>query len=210
MKSSLQNIFFQFSSDLCCLLGKDGYFKQVNPAWEELLGWSPAELMAQPWLAFVHPEEVSATQKRYQELIMGEPMELEHRYSHRDGSYRWLAWKMLLNEDGWVYAIGRDISKHKQHEQALEQIVQQQATQLKIADQATKLAQEQFQKTQQQLSALRSEFKQRLTTQVQQRIREILMGDNITAELGYTITYETCCGRCWSIFIQQFPTMSLG
>ena len=190
MKSSLQNIFFQFSSDLCCLLGKDGYFKQVNPAWEELLGWSPAELMAQPWLAFVHPEEVSATQKRYQELIMGEPMELEHRYSHRDGSYRWLAWKMLLNEDGWVYAIGRDISKHKQHEQALEQIVQQQATQLKIADQATKLAQEQFQKTQQQLSALRAEFKQRLTTQVQQRIREILMGDNITAELGYTITYE--------------------
>ena len=190
MESSLQNILFQFSSDLYCLIGKDGYFKQVNPAWEELLGWSQAELMAQPWLAFVHPQEVSTTQKVYQELVIGEPTQLEHRYSHKNGSYRWLAWEILLNEDGWIYGIGRDISEYKQQAQALEQIVQHQATQLQIARQATKIAREQFQETQQQLSALQAELEARITTQVQQRIQEILMGGNIPAELGYTLTYE--------------------
>ena len=114
MESSLQNIFFQFSSELYCLIGKDGYFKQINPAWEELLGWTPTEVMAHPWLTFIHPEEVSATQQVYQELVIGKPIQLENRYSHKNGSYRWLAWKVLLNEDGWVYGIGRDISEYKQ------------------------------------------------------------------------------------------------
>jgi PAS domain S-box-containing protein len=190
MKSSLQNIFFQFSSDLYCLIGKDGYFQQVNPAWEELLGWTQAELMAQPWLDLVHPEEVSATQNVYQALVTGEPMQLENRYSHKNGTYRWLAWKILLNEDGWVYGIGRDISEYKLHEQALEQTVRQQATKLRMARQAAKIANHQFQAAQQQLSALQAEFEQRLTAQVQQRIREILISNNIPAELGYTLTYE--------------------
>lgn len=190
MESSLHQIFFQFSSELYCLIGKDGYFKQINPAWEELLGWTPAELIAKPWLAFIHPEEVSATQQVYQELVTGEPIQVKNRYSHKNGTYRWLAWKVLLTEDGWVYGIGRDISEYKQQEQALEQIVSQQAKQLRIARQAAKFAREQFRETQQQLNALHAEFEERLTAKVQQRIREILMGDNIPAELGYTLTYE--------------------
>src|SRR5919202_2292991 len=190
MKNSLQNIFFQFSCDLYCLLGKDGYFQHVNPAWEELLGWTEAEWMAQSWLALVHPEEMSATHKAYQELVTGEPMQLENRYSHKNGSYRWLAWKMLLNDDGWVYGIGRDISEYKQHEQALKQIVKQQATKLQSTRKQARFARVQFQATQQQLSGLRAEFEERLTARFHQRIREILIGDNISAELGYTLTYE--------------------
>ena len=190
MESSLQTIFFQFSCDLYCLIGEDGYFKQVNLAWEELLGWTQEELLTQPWLALVHPEEVPTTLKVYQELVIGEPLELKNRYSHKNGSYRWLAWKIWLNEDGWVYGIGRDISEYKQQEQALEQVVQQQAIQLQMARQVAKLAREQSQETQQQLRSLQAEFEERLTTQVQQRMREILVGETIPAELGYTLTYE--------------------
>ncbi|WP_052754490.1 PAS domain-containing sensor histidine kinase [Calothrix sp. 336/3] len=190
MNSKLQDIVFQFSSDLYCLIGDDGYFQQVNTAWEDLLGWTEAELILQPWFALVHPEELNITMQVYQELVSGEAIQLENRYSHKDGTYRWLAWRMLLNDDGQVYGIGRDISTYKQQELALEAIVQRQATNLRMARQAEKLAREQFQEAQQQLNSLKTQFEERLRLQVEQRVQQILLGESIPADISYTLTYE--------------------
>ena len=40
---------------------RDGYFTQLNPAWEGWLGWTREELMAEPFISFVHPDDVKAT-----------------------------------------------------------------------------------------------------------------------------------------------------
>lgn len=188
--NSLQEVFFEFSSDLCCLIGMDGYFQQVNPAFSAVLGWSSSELMEQPSLTFVHPEEINSTQRVYQQLVQGEPMQWENRYSHKNGGYRLLSWKMLLNEDGSICGIGRHVREHNQERQALSRILQQQTIQLQASRQATQLVRQQFQEQQQQLRNLQTEFELRLTIQVQQRVQEILMGENIPGEIGYTLTYE--------------------
>jgi PAS domain S-box-containing protein len=44
---------FRLSQDLIVIAGFDGYLKQLNPAWEAVLGYSSDELMAKPFLDFI-------------------------------------------------------------------------------------------------------------------------------------------------------------
>ena len=111
-----QDRFFSLGPDLMCVIGLDGYFKCVNPAFEKTLLYSAAELLSKPFLDFVHPEDQGATLAQWQKLISHQPIpNFENRYCCQDGSYRWLSWNCLfLVEEGVVYAIARDITKTKQ------------------------------------------------------------------------------------------------
>ena len=46
--AQMSDQLFNLSPDLLCVAGFDGFFRQVNPAWTELLGWSEAELLRRP------------------------------------------------------------------------------------------------------------------------------------------------------------------
>src|SRR5579862_6306719 len=46
---------FEMTSDLLAAISLDGRFTLLNPAWEDMLGWSIEELVAQPMQARVHP-----------------------------------------------------------------------------------------------------------------------------------------------------------
>jgi len=52
---------FDYSLDPLCIAGFDGYFKQLNPAWSNTLGWTTEELLAQPYVEFVHPDDRETT-----------------------------------------------------------------------------------------------------------------------------------------------------
>ncbi len=113
--------FFVLSVDMLCISGQDGYFKRLNPGWEQTLGYSTAELMAQPYLEWVHPDDQQRTIEIAQRLALGEKITaFENRYRCKDGSYRWLAWNAApLTDRGLFYGVARDITQQKASEAAL-------------------------------------------------------------------------------------------
>ncbi|WP_088889795.1 PAS domain-containing hybrid sensor histidine kinase/response regulator [Leptolyngbya ohadii] len=115
--------FFERSLDLFSVIGLDGYFKRLNPRFSELLGYSEAELLSQPFITWVHPNDHSATLAEVEKLKAGAPTLLfENRYRTQNGSYRWLAWTAAPQlEEGTMYCVARDITEQKQTETALRQ-----------------------------------------------------------------------------------------
>jgi PAS domain S-box-containing protein len=114
--------FFNLSIDLLAIGGFDGYFTRLNPAFEQVLGFTNTELMAEPFISFVHPDDRERTIAGAQSLINGEPIaSFENRYRCRDGSYRWISWNALPYAPNQVwYATGHDITERKQSEAALQ------------------------------------------------------------------------------------------
>ncbi|MFH7026701.1 MAG: PAS domain S-box protein [Heteroscytonema crispum UTEX LB 1556] len=113
--------FFEMSVDMLCIAGFDGYFQQLNPAWEETLGWTPEELKALPFIEFVHPEDREATLAQVQKLTQGAgTIYFENRYRCKDNSWRWLSWRSRVQlKEKIIYAVARDITERKRSEAAL-------------------------------------------------------------------------------------------
>ena len=114
---------FEFSPDLLGVAGLDGRFKRVNPAFEETLGYSSEELLAKPFIEFVHPEDRAATASELESLGRGvRTAYFENRYLCKDGSQVWLEWKAVpVVEEDAIYATARDVTKRRRAEEALVQ-----------------------------------------------------------------------------------------
>jgi diguanylate cyclase (GGDEF)-like protein/PAS domain S-box-containing protein len=102
---------FEMTSDLLATISLDGRFTLLNPAWEQVLGWSRDELLAKPMRELLHPDDVDQTLSL---MLAGSrhPARLENftnRYRHRDGSWRWLLWSARCDGDTW-YAAARDMT----------------------------------------------------------------------------------------------------
>lgn len=114
--------FFEYSNELLCVADSRGYFTRVNQAWTKALGWSAGELMGRPYVEFVHPDDITATQREATALVtdLHETIRFENRYRCRDGSYRWLAWQAVTEpETRNIIASARDVTEQKQQAEAL-------------------------------------------------------------------------------------------
>jgi len=109
---------FNLSLDMLCIAGFDGYFKRVNPAWEKVLGVPNRELLARPYVEFVHPDDREATLREGQKLKAGgETISFENRYRRGDGRYIWLLWNATpSSSEKLVFAVARDVTERKRQE----------------------------------------------------------------------------------------------
>ncbi len=113
--------YFRLSLDMLCAIGSDGYFRELNPRWQETLGFTNEELLAQPWHQRIHPDDCWLTLVKFQKLTPNSAtISFKNRYLCADGSYKWLHWHATLcPEEQIVYAVVRDITETQRSQQAL-------------------------------------------------------------------------------------------
>lgn len=106
---------FSMSLDMLCVANFEGYFIELNPAWERTLGWSIEELCAKPYVEFVHPDDRVITSNEADRLSQGEyTIRFENRYLHKDGSYRNIQWVSATDPvHKIIVATARDITEEK-------------------------------------------------------------------------------------------------
>ncbi|MGA8540621.1 MAG: PAS domain S-box protein, partial [Terriglobales bacterium] len=115
------NRFLDLSVDMFCTAGFDGFFKKLNPAFEKTLGFSTAELLAKPYLEFIHPDDRAKTAAEDDRIKNREvSIAFENRYLCKDGTYKWLMWNAVcVPEQDLIYTIARDITERKRAEDDL-------------------------------------------------------------------------------------------
>ncbi|NJL93175.1 MAG: PAS domain-containing protein [Anaerolineae bacterium] len=107
---------FNQSHDMIGSASFEGYFIQLNPRWEEVLGYTADELKAQPFIAFVHPDDVEATLAEAARINAGaSAISFVNRYRAKNGDYRWFSWDSTPDfEKGASTSVTRDITAEKQ------------------------------------------------------------------------------------------------
>ncbi|WP_297087941.1 PAS domain S-box protein [uncultured Draconibacterium sp.] len=115
---------FNQSFDMICTATMDGYLKELNPAWEKTLGWTPVELRSKPFIEFIHPDDQATTIEAAGSLQNGiAALDFENRFQAKDGSYKWLSWNTIpILEKNMMLGFARDITESKQAEEEVSKL----------------------------------------------------------------------------------------
>jgi two-component system cell cycle sensor histidine kinase/response regulator CckA len=114
--------FFSLSADMFCIASFAGDLVRVNPAFCNVLGYEPDELIARPLLDIIHPDDRPAAVEDARALAEGNVSQrYENRLRCKDGSYKWLGWTVqsAARDEGIVYGVARDITEQKRSEERL-------------------------------------------------------------------------------------------
>lgn len=109
------NRFFTFSADMLCILGRNGYFKKINPAFSKILGFSMESIITQPYNTFIHPQDLAFVNTQINSITENHPtVQFENRFITENGHVIWVAWTLTsLTNDGLMYGVGREITQAK-------------------------------------------------------------------------------------------------
>jgi PAS domain S-box-containing protein len=95
----------------------DGYTLSINPACQDVLGWSVEELSSVPCWELLHPDDQDwSVEARQRMLLSGPGRLLDHRIRmlRRDGTYRCIRWDIHSHqEEQRMHLVGVDITDHE-------------------------------------------------------------------------------------------------
>jgi PAS domain S-box-containing protein len=126
---------FNLSSDLIAVADFEGHFTRVNPAVEQILGYTTEEFLARPYLELVHPDDREKTTAVGALIRQGKKVtSFETRYVRKDGSYRVLEWTSTpVLDERFMYGVARDVTERRQAESELRRLAGEQAARRRVA-----------------------------------------------------------------------------
>lgn len=106
--------FFTLSLELFCLVGLDGNFIQVNPAFSHVLGYAAKELIGFPYMNIIESDDHHIVGDAIVRLNSGELIQdLEFRVRTKNGDICWLQLSASLQER-IIYCAARDVTVKRQ------------------------------------------------------------------------------------------------
>ncbi len=115
--------FYDMPIDLFCVIhGESKQIIQANPSFEYILGWKEAEVINQPFSTFINtPEDIANVDKVFSKITLGiHSLAFETEFKTKNNLVRNIDWKCYVDiEAQLVYAIGRDITQHKENQKLL-------------------------------------------------------------------------------------------
>jgi len=129
------SFLFQTERAMFSVAGPDGFFREVNPAFERLLGRTRRDLLNHSLFEFVFPADIPKTLQGLSDLETEDgEVAFENRWLHKDGSIRWLAWVAKTNtSDGHWYATARDVTESRETQESLREVQQRLSLALSVA-----------------------------------------------------------------------------
>jgi len=126
---------FQLSPDVIAVANFEGHFTRVNPAVEQILGYTQDEFLARPYLDLIHPDDRGTTAAEVAAISHGKStLAFENRYVCKDGSIKVLEWTSTpVVEDRAMYGVARDVTERRRAEAELERLAGEQAALRRVA-----------------------------------------------------------------------------
>jgi PAS domain S-box-containing protein len=112
--------FFTMSSEMM-IIASSTHFIKINPAAIKILGYTEEELLKQPFLNFVYPDDKNNTKSEIVKLETGATTkQFKNRYVGKDGSIKWIQWSTYPDvTTGLLYAVASDVTQLVENETAL-------------------------------------------------------------------------------------------
>ena len=107
-------------------------YDYMSPVFFKISGYTPDEMKYLPQetlMDLIHPEDLAEIQSVIAESLSNsdnKKFQMEYRFKHKDGKYRWLQDRFTVMRDGKgqplaIIGIVRDITEHKKTEEALQE-----------------------------------------------------------------------------------------
>lgn len=116
------NKIMDSSLDIICVVSEEGLVVKISAACLNVWGYTPEELIGQPLLNYVHPDDVEKTVQTARRIMTGiNVTHFENRYIHKNGSIIPMSWSTRWDPvEKNRYGVARDITEKKKLENAFE------------------------------------------------------------------------------------------
>lgn len=114
---------WESTNDLMGSAGLDGFFKTINPAWTQLLGWDSEHLLKTPFLDLVVEDDWADVLDLMKRLGKGEKVSgFTSRLRCKSGETRYFLWTAAPDSAGKIFHfVGRDVTAQHMAEESLRQ-----------------------------------------------------------------------------------------
>lgn len=125
-RERFESLFYN-NPDAVFTFDLEGNFTDLNPACEELTGYSRQELMAMSFTPFIVPEDMEVTQKYFEQAVRGVPNNHDITMLDKDGKRKNIEiTKFPVKQAGeivGVYGIAKDITERIEHKKIMEELI---------------------------------------------------------------------------------------